>query len=82
MYDSPCDEVMEYANDELVPLYHCAKNSAAFLEAVLHLKEMYALRIEGSIERDDNEMNHQFLNKCIKSAGGQKFAPFYETIIF
>ena len=82
LYDSPYSEVMEYSTDELVPLYHCAKDSAAFLEAILHLQEMYALRLEGSIERDDDEINHQFLNKCINSAGGQKFASFYEMIIF
>jgi hypothetical protein len=81
-YFSPYEEVIEYSRDEEIILNHCAKDSASFLEAILHIQEMYALRLDDSIEVDDNTVNNQFLNKCVNSAGGSKFAPFYESIIF
>lgn len=83
-YKNASSEIIEYDNDSnnLNILEYCAKDSVSFLQATLCLLEMYALRLQGSIHRNDMEKNSIFLDKCITKAGGQKYTGFFKSIIF
>lgn len=83
-YKDPKSEIVEYDNDldNTHVIHYCAQNCVAFLKAIICLLEMYSLRLQGSIQRNDIEKNLIFLNRCILNAGGEKYSEFYKSIIF
>ena len=83
-YSSPFDEVVEYDNDsdDFPIMDYCAKDCESFLAAILQMKELFSLRIQGLVELDDVGTNTKFIRKCADIAGGQKYARFYKGIIF
>ena len=80
-YTTTHGEIVEYDRDELSLLYSCAKDSEHFLEAIYHLLELISKRLQGLVNRDDAEVNEQYVKKCTESAGGQKYTRFFRMLI-
>jgi hypothetical protein len=74
-------KVIEYDRDEWAFLNYCAKNTTAFLQALLPMFEMYSLRFQKIIDSDDEKINNEYLEKCVQAAGGSKYKRFYKNII-
>jgi hypothetical protein len=81
VFENPYSEVVEYDREEWSVLTYCAKDTEAFLKALLPLFDMYSLRLQKLISRKDNDANVEYLEKCIQAAGGSKYKRFYKNII-
>ncbi len=74
-------EIMQEGVKDFLIINKCAKNPNSFMELLLHIYELHTLRILEKVHPDDNQVNTTFLDKCIKSAGGNMYANFCEAII-
>jgi len=74
-------EVVEYDREEWSVLNYCAKNTEAFLETLLVVFEMYALRFQNLISTKDSQINGKYLERCSQISGGNKYRRFYKEII-
>jgi hypothetical protein len=76
-YENDSGEVIEYDLEEMSTMYFCSKNIESFLDALLPLLELKTLRLQGLVDRRDNETNEKYLSICVSKAGGSKYKNFF-----
>ena len=81
VFENTDSEVVEYDREEWSVLTYCAKDTEAFLKALLPLFDMYSLRLQKLISREDKNITEEYLEKCVQAAGGSKYKRFYKSVI-